>query len=199
MMAEKRWLLVCVAFGLACSDSTGPEWRQESQLEFVRFPATPQVETLEASFWAVKGQDRELVIRYLPDGPGDGDEFLEFLVPGESLLRRPDGSLFAEGDSVEITVQLSADGRFLVDMQPSGLRFDPEHPAELEVNYLKLDGDLNGDGVVDQHDDDLRDRLQVWKQERPGDPWRAIGTIHLDDLEQIKGEITGFTGFCIAG
>lgn len=185
----------------ACSDSTGPEaGKTDAELQFVRFPSTPPVETLQASFWAVKGEERELEILYLPDEPGEeGDEFLEFRVPGNGLSRRPDGSLFQEGDSIRITVTLSEDGRFLLDLQPSGLQFDPDHPARLEMTYRGVDGDLDGDGDVDRDDEDLESRLRVWKQERPGERWFPVGTLHIEDFDEIEGVITGFTGFCIAG
>lgn len=200
-MRAMRWCLLVALAGAGCSESTGPEpGITEAELQFLRFPATPPVETLQASFWAVKGDNRELEIRYLPDEPGEeGEEFLEFRVPAEGLLRRPDGSLFADGDSIRITVTLSEDGRFLFRFQPSGLRFDPEHPARLDITYRGVDGDLNGDGNVDGNDEDLKSRLRVWKQERVGEPWFPIGTLHIEDFDEIEGEITSFTGFCIAG
>lgn len=200
-MHASRLGFLFIVLGVGCSDSTGPEpGKVDDELEFVRFPATPPVETLQASFWAVKGENRELEIDYLPDEVGqEAEEFLEFEVPGNGLLRRPDGSLFAEGDSILITVTLSSDGRFLFDMQPSGLEFDPDHPARLEITYRGLDDDLDGDGDVDSDDDDLESRLRVWKQERSGEPWFPVGTLHVEDFDEIEGEITGFTGFCIAG
>lgn len=200
MRAKRWWWLFAMAF-VGCSDSTGPEpSRVETELQFVRFRATPPVETLQASFWAKRGQGRELEIRYLPDKPGeDGEEFLEFRVPGDGLLRRPDGTLFGPGDSIRITVTLSADGRFLFDFQPSGLQFDPEHPARLKVTYRQIEDDLDGDGDVDGDDEDLEARLRVWKQERPGERWFPVGTLRIEDFDEIEGEITSFTGFCIAG
>lgn len=202
MRAARWWLIVIVIVAAAgCSDSTGPEGgKTEDELRFVRFPSTPPIETFQASFWAVKGEGRELEINYLPEEVGEeGEEFLEFRVGGNSLLSRPDGSLFADGDSILITVTVSEDGRFLLDLQPSGLRFDPEHPARLEITYRPVDGDLDGDGDVDDDDADLEQDLRVWKQERPGERWFPVGTLHIDDLDEIEGEITGFTGFCIAG
>lgn len=201
-MRAVRWLLPVLVAGLAaCNDSSAPdEERTDAELQFVRFPATPPLSRLQASFWAVRGDDREVVINYLPDElGGEGEEFLEFRVPGDGLLRRPDGSFFAPGDSVQITVTVSPDGRFLFDFQPSGLVFDPDHPARLEISYRRIDDDLDGDGDADEDDDDLDARLRVWKQELPGTPWRAVGTVRLEDFDEIEGVITSFTGFCIAG
>ena len=200
-MKRSGWLLSLALLGAACSDSTAPvTGSADSELQFVRFPATPPVETLQKSFWAVRGENRELVIRYLPDEVGDeGHEFLEFRVSDESLLRRPDGTAFAEGDSIEITVTLSNDGRFLFDFQPSGLVFDPDEPARLKITYRGVDDDLDGDSDVDDDDADLESRMRVWKQERAGEPWFPLGTLKVEDFDEIEGEITGFTGFCIAG
>jgi hypothetical protein len=201
-MKATRWLLAAlIAAAAGCADSSGPvEEKTDLELEFVRFPATPPLTRLQASFWAVAGDDREVEIDYLPEEIGeDGEEFLEFRVPGDGLLHRPDGSAFAEGDSILITITVSPDGRFLFDLQPSGLEFDPDHPARLRVTYRHIDDDLDGDGEVDDDDFDLDARLRVWKQELPGTPWRAVGTVRLDDLDEIEGTITSFTGFCIAG
>jgi hypothetical protein len=200
-MTLMRWLLCALVLSAACGDATGPQrGRAESELVFVRFPDTPPVETLEVSFWAAYDENREAVIRYQPERPGDeGREFLEFRVPNRSLLRRPDGTRFAPGDSILITITLSADGRFLLDMQPSGLVFDPNRPARLRIRYDRLSGDLNGDGIVDERDDRLDVRMRMWKQERPGELWFPIGTVRARELREIEGRITSFTGFCIAG
>lgn len=200
-MRVTGWLLLVVTLCSAgCSDSTGPEIRQESSLEFVRFPATPPVESLQVSFWAVRGENREGVIRYLPEEPGkEGREFLEFRVPGAALQRRPDGTSFAEGDSIRITITLSGDGRFLFDMQPSGLTFSRDQPARLRIRYDRVGDDLNGDGTIDDSDERIDARMRVWQQEQPGQPWVSIGTVRFKEAREIEGRIDGFTGFAIAG
>ncbi|HEX6134942.1 MAG TPA: hypothetical protein VFZ24_13330 [Longimicrobiales bacterium] len=202
-MRALKVLLVCAAvLPSACSDGTGPEpGVDETQLEFVRFPSDllPLV-TSQASFWAVKGEDRILVMRYLPEQPGEeGEEFLEFRVAAQSLLRRPDGTLFQDGDSVLISVLVSPDGRFLFQFEPSGLRFDPDRPARLKIVYRRTEGDLDDDGDVDDDDDDLEQRLRLWRQESPGAPWYPVGSIRLHVEKEVEGLITGFTGFAIAG
>lgn len=196
-----RLLPIAVLAVTACGDGTGPEaGRPESELAFVRFPATPPLQALQVSFWAVAGRDTEAVIRYLAEEPGEeGEEFLEFKVPGDGLLRRPGGARFARGDSIRITISVAQDGRFLFDFQPSGLVFDPDHPARLRIRYQEIEDDFDGDGGVDDDDAELAERMRVWKQEAAGQPWFPIGTLRLDDLEEIEGTITSFTGFCIAG
>lgn len=206
MMRRARWLVtLMVLAGVAwgCQDTSAPaaDGVEESELTFLRFPPDLQpLVTRSASFYAVKGENRELVMRYIPEEPGEeGEEFLEFRVPGNALLRRPDGSLFQEGDSVLIRVEVAEDGRFLFDFQPSGLQFDPEHPPRLRITYRVVEGDYDGDGDIDEEDDDLEAELRLWRQEAPGELWFPMGVIKLDDVDEIDGEIFGFTGFALAG
>ncbi|MGH7477035.1 MAG: hypothetical protein ACRELD_12145 [Longimicrobiales bacterium] len=202
MHRSKSILVAAVLLAPGCGDSTAPEAEAvpESQLEFVRFPADLQpLVTRQGSVWAVKGESSELVLRYQAEpGEDEGEEFLEFDIPGNALLRRPDGTLFQRGDSVLITVTVDDGGRFLFHFEPSGLVFDPDHAPELEITYRRVGGDLNGDGTVDDDDDDLEDRMSLWRQERPGLPWFRIGTVKFEDLDEVEAEIFSFTGFAIA-
>lgn len=186
----------------ACSDATGPndESVPEGELVFLQFSAAAlPLASREGSFWAVKGEGRELVLRYAPEEPGgEGEEFLTFKVGGNSLLRRPDGSAFADGDSVRITVRVDAAGRFLFDFEPSGLVFDPDHGAELEIRYRRADEDYNKDGRVDAEDLEFESQLSIWKQERPGELWVRQGTLRIEDNDELKAKVTSFTGFAVA-
>jgi hypothetical protein len=81
----KLLLLPLATVWFGCDSPAGPTdtGRDEEDLEFVRFPAdlAPLAET-SSSFWAVKGENRELRLRYTDSsGPGS-DEFLRFEVPG---------------------------------------------------------------------------------------------------------------------
>lgn len=204
MVRRIGWIAL-VALAAACGDDgTDPvdEGVPEDQLTFLRFPAdlaTPA--TMDTSFWAVRGEDRQLILRYEPEpgqDPADAEEFLQFRVRAESLERRPDGTPFAEGDSVEIRVTVDPDGRFLFRFEPSGLQFADSDPAELEIEYVRLGGDLDDDGDVDAADEEFEREMRLWKQEEPGDPWFPVGTIKVEELDELRGEITSFTGFCIA-
>lgn len=196
-------LLPTLAAG-GCGDATGtgdpllPDTVDTAQLRFVPLPAGVAAQLPpELRLWAVRGENRRLELDVAVDG-GEPEDFLRFEVDGESLLARPDGTLFAEGDSVEIVVRF--DTRFfLFDFEPSGLRFDPDRPARLDVDYGAARGDLDGSGFADDDDDEFEGRIDLWRQESPGDPWVRTGTLKLEDLDEIRAEITGFTGFVLAG
>jgi hypothetical protein len=197
-----------LAFGLAvavsaCDDDvTGPEpgdEKVESELTFVRFePAASGNVPLQGSFWAVRGESRSLEMRSFPTpDDADGEEFLELKIDDETLLRRPDGSLFADGDSILITVTLDPGGRFLFDFQPSGLVFDPSEPAELEIRYVLGDDDLDDDGDVDGADAAIEALLAIWQRESPSDPFVRLRSFKID-AEKLEADVTGFTGFALA-
>lgn len=192
--------LALLTASLAGCGDAGPDIEQkpESQLTMVRFADTLFVGAQKtASFWAVKGENRELELRYADSsGPG-GPEFLQFRVKNGSLLSRPDGTAFAQGDSIQISVTVDAAGRFAFDFQPSGLRFDPAEPAELEINFEHANRDLNGDGVFDAQDAAFKERLSIWKQETPASDWLKLVSLRIRE-DELRADVTGFTGFALA-
>jgi hypothetical protein len=200
MNRKTPWILSAWLLLAACGDTTGPdpEQKAEDDLTIVRFDAVRfQTAQKSGSFWAVKGDERRLELRYADSsGPG-GPEFLEFRVPDDALLRRPDGTTFQEGDSVLITVSVDAGGRFIFDFQPSGLVFNPDDPAELEINFTLADRDFNGDGVIDASDEQLKAQLSIWKQEVTNTPWLKLQTLRVRE-DEIRADVTGFTGFACA-
>lgn len=208
-MTRRHWwwlLVLALAAGLpslACeSDTTDPaqEGVPEDMLRFLRLPEDlAPLETRDTSFWAVRGENTRFVLHYLPAaGETEGEEFLTFDIHADGLYRKPSGAPFAEGDSIQIHVTVDDAGRFLFDFQPSGLIFNPSSPAEIEVEYRRLEGDLDGDGDVDTDDDDFEDGMRLWKQEAPGELWYPVGTIIFEETDEIEGVITSFTGFAVA-
>lgn len=195
-MRGDRWsvtvLVTAAVLATACNDSSGPNGTDtlpEDQLDFVPISATaPPLATLDTSFWAVRGEERTLEMRFAGQGgPGTGSRFLELEIEDESLLRRPDGTLFAEGDSIEITV--SIDGEvFLIDFGPSGLVFNPEEPAELEIEYAEAEDDFLA----------IEADFDVWRQEQPGEDWQKLASVKFEDLDEIEVSIFGFTRFALA-
>jgi hypothetical protein len=184
-------LMVVVSL-LSCDSATEnsmPEELPEAELEFVpRRVTAPPLETMDTSFWAVKGRDSEIQIRYQGQGePGTGKEFLDFVVEEQSLLRHPDGSVIADGDSIQIRITVDPE-LFLVSFEPSGLEFNPDEPAKLELDY-------------DEAEDDYLAReadIDFWRQEQAGEPWARIQSIQIEELDEIEILITGFTRYALA-
>lgn len=192
-MKRYIFLLLAAAVGASCNDATDPDdSKPEAELTFLRFDSPDAITTRSGSFWAVKGRDRELEIRY-----SDGEDFLEFRVSAVTLLRAPDGRVYQEGDSVLITVTVDPTNRIIVHFEPSGLIFNPSQPARLEMNYLKADDDIDNDGDHDSHDEDLEARLGIWKQEQPGQPWMPQNSFRIGG-DEIEAQIYSFTGFAMA-
>jgi hypothetical protein len=169
----------------------------EDQLVFIRAAAgAPPLETHQVQFWAVKGEDRRAEIRYLfPNGATA--KCLRFRVRPDALARRPDGTAFRMGDSILITIQVEDPAQFRFRFAPEGLRFNAREPAELEVSYRYADRDFNGDGVVDERDEQFE--FGFWMQEASGLPWHRVDSRRLTDLEDVDADVTSFTGYALAG
>jgi len=129
---------------------------------------------------------------------GQGEEFLRLRVRDESLLSRPDGTPFAAGDSVLITVRVVDVTRILFEADPSGLTFNPSQPAELKIHYSHADHDFNEDGAIDASDDQIKSQLAIWRQETLTGPFIRLGSVNIEGLEEINADILGFSRFAIA-
>jgi hypothetical protein len=196
-------LVVAAVLGAAtgCSDSTAPGdgTRPPEDLNFARLASTsPPLFNAEESFYAKKGEDRELRISFQGLGGGEGEEFLRLRVRDESLLSRPDGTPFATGDSVLITVRVVDATNILFEAEPSGLSFNPSRPAELKIHYSHADHDFNEDGSIDASDDQIKSQLAIWRQEILTDPFIRLGSVNVEGLEEINADILGFSRFAIA-
>jgi hypothetical protein len=136
-----------------------------------------------AQFWAVPGESRGVALRY-----ADSDqEFMRFDVGPKSLVTT---------DSVLISVQLDANGAFAFHFSPSGLRFNPEAPARLKINYSRASDDVDADGDVDLLDAQLLVNARIWKRELPGMPWLSIPTVQIGRIDQA--DVYDFTSFGMA-
>jgi hypothetical protein len=197
------WFLAVLLTGtIACSDSAAPPGdvtRPPSELNLVHLDATsPPLLNADTSFYAVKGQDREVRISFQDVGGGEGEEFLRLRVRPGALLARPDGSPILAGDSVLITVRVVDPVNILFDMEPAGLTFSPAEPAELKIHYDHADHDFNEDGTINTVDDGIKSQLAIWRQELPTDPFVKLGSVNVEGLEEINADILGFTRYAIA-
>lgn len=108
----------------------------------------PPLCATSVSFVAQRGASTGGEIDFCDPNTGDPiDNFLEFDVGSNSLLRRPDGTLFAPGDTITITITVVDPQRLIFEFQPSGLIFDPADPAELEISYRNCDRDFDEDAT----------------------------------------------------
>jgi hypothetical protein len=161
-------------------------------------PSEPPLVKLEDSFYAKKGENRELRLYFEDSSGSGGSEYLRFTVSSGALLALPDGSPIAAGDSVLITVRVLDPARMLFEMAPSGLRFDPRQPAQLRVRYRAADADLNRDGMVNTLDTDIEASLAIWRQETPGDLFVRLATVIAKDIGEVEADVDGFSRYAVA-
>ena len=192
--------LAAAAMALACSDGTGPVQKTSDELIFLRFAENaPSLAQTTVTFWAVKGEDRRGRLYYVtPPNALDTAEFMTFRVREESLLRRPDGRLFADGDSIQITITLLDPLTLAVNMQPAGLQFSSREPAELKFEYDESDEDYDDDGDVDSDDSNAERRIAIWRQELPGQPWVRLSSRVEISLDDVEADILSFTSYALA-
>lgn len=197
---RRLFVALCAAVLLGCSNSSGPAGVPPAQLHIIQQDATaPALVATRDSFWAKVGEGRELHFKYQGANPADtGEEFLRFEVPGDALLRKPDGSAFQAGDSILITVTIDDPSKFAFRFEPTGLQFSPDHPAQLKVEYFHADHDFNNDGVINSADSTIENMLDVWRQEGPTAEWFRIGSVKFEELDEIDANILSFSEYAIA-
>jgi hypothetical protein len=181
------------------SDPADDDIRPPGELSIVRLASTspPLVSPVDSAY-CKKGADCEISIYFQDEVGGQGEEYLRLRVDAPTLLERPDGTPFAVGDSILIRVSVVSPDSILFDLQPTGLKFDPDVPAELRIHYDHADDDLDEDGDVDEEDDLIEQELDIWRQEAPGEPFVRVGTAHSAELEEIEAELTSFSRYAIA-
>ena len=150
--------------------------------DFVRRrPGTPHISRERVRLVATAGRAAEATLRF-----EDGTPFAHFRLPAEALEGATlNGRRIRRGERVEITLQRQNAVHFVVDMQPSGLVFNADAPAD--VTFFYQYADLRG-----------TERLEAWKQERPGDPWQR--TAHQDDRRSraFRARVDDFTIYAMA-
>ncbi len=152
--------------------------------------------TNEVRFWAVRGEARSLSVNYI-DGDGVERPFILFMVGPDALFKRPDGSVIARGDSVEITL-IANTSQIRVQLEPTGLQFAKKSPADLTMWYTGAGADLNGDGVVDAADDAIQSQLGMWYQEGETAPWLRLDAWHDAQARWLSVLLEHFSGYSIS-
>jgi hypothetical protein len=188
VLSRAAVLALSVAVG-ACSDSTGPAPREPGDLNVVRLAAAaPPLLSNSVTFTACRGQGVEGRLFYDNGSGGEGEEFARLKIDSNTLLRRPDGTLIAQDECVDITMSVPDPSRLEVELQPSGLSFNPQDPAELQIEYAEAEGITN----------DIEAQLAIWRQESPGAPYTRIGTLILDDLDEAQADLLGFSRYALS-
>ncbi len=139
----------------------------------------------EMSFWAVRGAAREVEVRSLDEAEQQTFEFMRFSLSPNALLLKPDGSRFKNGDSLQITISIDP-ARFVMEFQPSGLSFDPDAPAELEIWYGAAEGEVR------------QDLLGIWYQQEAGTLWYPIVSEHDLLVKRFKTHLFHFSGYAVS-
>lgn len=142
-----------------------------------------------ASFWAVRGEPRSLQINYLSATGDTSSPFLRFTTTDPANV--PGLGDLAPGDSVLITVTIDPNN-IKVSLEPTGLLFG--EPGQLQISYGGADGDLNGDGAVDDADAYIESQLlALWYREGADSVWEKIPAVQfLSD----KSFISSLPHFC---
>jgi hypothetical protein len=200
-MRRLVFAFVTLALVGACSSSSGPgTLAPRATLNFVRQDSTYKpLLSAQGTFWAVVGQGRSVRLVYQGSTPTDsGAEFLNFAVPNDGLYRKPDGTPFGPGDSIQITVTVVDAKQFRFDFQPSGLQFNPSDPARLKIEYHYADPDFDGDGRVDSTDAQIATMLGLWRREPPDSLWFQTPAIKSVELSEFDAEVLQFSQYAVA-
>jgi hypothetical protein len=194
--------VAALAAGLSCTDTTAPDGvneRAPTDLRLLAAPwGTPALANSQVSFYAVKGKSSGVDIWYQPRaGQRDSSKYLEFRVGTNSIDRRPDGSVIAPGDSVLITVNVTDPTHFIVEFQPSGLKFSENDLPTLKISFAACGDDLNYDGRVDATDASMQSSLSVWRQESPFQAWFKVASTVTASVKEVDSQLGGFTGYAL--
>lgn len=158
----------------------------------------PSLAHTTTSFWAVRGQTRSgSIVYHARPGATDSTELVRLVVHKGSLVRRPDGTRLAKGDSVLITLTVVDTVNLIVDFQPQGLVFARAAPAVMTFGYAETDPDLDFDGTIDDDDARLEAALTIGRQELRSDPFGPLPSQVDARVDKVQAEIDGFTRYAV--
>lgn len=191
----KRTLFVVCAFAVvACTQDIGPIGTTDADLNVVRQSASaPPLVAVRDSFWAKAGEARQLSMSYQ-----GGAQLLLFEVPGDGLLRRPDGLIIRTGDSILITVTVPDPARFRFELGPAGLLFNPNNPARLRVRYSNANKDFDNDGDQDLVDAGIEQDLDIWYRAATGTLWFMQHAVKFEQLDELNVNVRAAAQFAVA-
>ena len=198
---------IAAAFVIGCSSSTdngGGISKPPSELNFLTFAAAaPALCSNSVTFDATKGVDVEAALEFPEPGEpadcsGGTEDFVRLRIDKESLLELPNGTPLNDGDVVSITMTWVGGDSIMVQLEPTGLKFNPAKPAELKIEYGEASDDLDHNGTVDAEDEAIEQELGLWRQATPAESFDLIGSVKLEDLNEFEAELNGFSRYAIA-
>ena len=190
----RTFIRQAVALGIAavigaCSDSTGPTSRNPAELTIVQLASTaPPLLSTSVTFTACRGSNAEGRLFFDNGSGGEGAEFARLRIGSNSLLRRPEGTTFGQDECVEVTMSVPDPTRLEIALEPTGLVFSNDDPAELRLDYGEAEGITA----------DIEAQLAIWRQEAPGQPYVRLGTVVFDDLDEAEADLFGFSRYALS-
>ena len=158
-------------------------------------PSAPPLETYQVSFWASPVRESKVTVSYRPAaGQSVGAPFLRFGVPRHGLVAGAGGVPLAPNDSVLITLNIDSVA-FRVDFQPEGVAFSPSYPAQLTLWYANANPDFNGDGQVNELDNQLAQQLAVWYH---GAKWSRMSSKSDPALRVVAAQLYHFSEYAVS-
>ncbi len=155
---------------------------------------SPSITT--STFWVYT--NREVNQRVSVLGPNGWQEYVAFMVPWGSLLRRPDGTSFTSVDSIAMTITLDLQS-LQVEMEPRGLAFNPQVPARLSISYADATLDLDRNGSVNWIDEYISQvLLGVRERQHPGDPWLVVPSLNDIISQSLSVDIRRLNGHAVS-
>lgn len=184
--------MIAGALTLACNDAVAPSRSQfdlQSQLNILRLaPTAPPLLTTSTTFQACQGSGAEGRLVFNNGSGGEGQEFARLTLDNNTLLAKPDGTLFAPNECIQITMTVDDPTQVLVRLEPTGLHFNPADPAQLKIQYGEAEG----------VDSTVETQIAIWRQESAGAPFAEIGSAVLKDLKEVEASLLGFSRYALA-
>ena len=145
-----------------------------------RAPGAPEFRVDVVSIDARAGRATSDTLRF-----ANGEPFAALRLDAETMRNATlHGVPVPSGTGVRITLVRAHRGRFVVELQPSGLRFNPDAPARLTFFH--------------RHSAPRKAALQLWKQESDDAAWERVPGAGRADAGSFSASIGGFTKYAVA-
>jgi hypothetical protein len=215
MMVRRSLLVFALALSVArCADQPTAA-NPPAGPQFLRWSGTPQfssqtqarerrsgamltpplsLDQYSVSFWAVRGESRSIRLNYVSAIDNAPHPFLE-LTTTDPVFAPGVGAL-ALGDSILITITVDT-GKVGVRFEPTGLQFGTT--SQLKIWYGGANGDLNGDGAVDETDAQLEQQLLgLWYREYSNDAWTQLSAAQSVEEKSFTYALPHFCEYAVA-